>query len=285
MAHVATNPPPEAGRDWIISQDWSAYSAQEHAIWDTLFARQVKMLQGRASKAFLRGLDVLYLSRAGIPEFRELSDRLRKLTGWTVVAVPGLVPDAVFFGHLANRRFVAGRFIRGLDQLDYLKEPDIFHDVFGHVPMLSNPFFADYMQAYGVGGLRALRLGALEKLARLYWYTVEFGLIREENRLKLYGSGIVSSFGEAIFALDDPSPHRIGFDLERVMRTRYRIDDYQQSYFAIDSFEKLRHQTADADFAPLYRRLDALPDIAPDILLPSDQVIRCGSQQRINARG
>ena len=187
------------------------------------------MLEGRVTQAFLRGLNVLRLSKAGIPDFCELSERLHKLTGWQVVAVPGLVPDRVFFEHLANRRFVAGRFIRRPDQLDYLEEPDVFHDVFGHVPLLSDPVFADYMQAYGQGGLRALEFGALEKLARLYWYTVEFGLIREKGSLKLYGSGIASSFGESVFALDDPSPNRLGFDLERVMRTRYRIDDYQQS--------------------------------------------------------
>jgi phenylalanine-4-hydroxylase len=207
-----------------------------------------------------------------------LSQRLHKLTGWQVVAVPGLVPDAVFFEHLANRRFVAGRFIRKPEQLDYLEEPDVFHDVFGHVPLLADPAFADYMQAYGQGGLRALGFHALEKLARLYWYTVEFGLIRETSGLKVYGAGIVSSFGESVFALEDPSPNRLQFELERVMRTRYRIDDYQQSYFVIDSFADLRHQTADADFAPLYARLEKLPDIAPDAVLSSDRVLHRGTQ-------
>lgn len=264
--------------DWTIPQDWNSYTAQEHAVWDTLFARQSRMLEGRTTQAFLRGMDVLRLSRPGIPNFEELSERLTDLTGWRVVAVPGLVPDEVFFEHLANRRFVVGRFIRKPEELDYLQEPDVFHDLFGHVPLLSNPAFADYMQAYGEGGLRALKFGALEKLARLYWYTVEFGLIREQGALKLYGAGIVSSFGESIFALDDPSPNRIAFDLERVMRTDYRIDDYQQSYFVIDSFEELRHQTADADFAPLYRRLKDQPDIAPDAILPQDRLIHRGTQ-------
>jgi phenylalanine-4-hydroxylase len=283
MATSAVNPPPNAGRDWTVPQEWDAYTANEHAMWDQLFARQAMMLEGRASEVFLRGLDVLHLSRPGIPDFRELSERLEKLTGWTVVAVPGLVPDAVFFEHLANRRFVAGRFLRKPAQIDYIQEPDVFHDVFGHVPLLSNPFFADYMQAYGVGGLRALQFNALEKLARLYWYTVEFGLIRERSRIRLYGSGIVSSFAEAVFALDDPSPHHIQFDLERVMRTRYRIDDYQRSYFVIDSFEDLRHQTADVDFAPLYRQLQTLTDISPEAVLSSDQIIRRGTQTRTMA--
>jgi phenylalanine-4-hydroxylase len=276
---MSAAPPPGARSDWTIAQAWDSYSAAEHGVWDTLFARQAAMLEGRVSDAFLRGLDVLRLSKAGIPDFAELSERLMALTGWQVVAVPGLVPDDVFFDHLANRRFVAGRFIRRPDQLDYLEEPDVFHDVFGHVPLLSDPAFADYMQAYGMGGQRAIQFGALEKLARLYWYTVEFGLISQLGALKLYGAGIVSSFAESVFALDDPSPNRIAFDLERIMRTDYRIDDYQQSYFVIDSFEELRHQTADADFAPLYARLAGQPDIAPDALLPEDRVLNRGTQR------
>ena len=266
-------PPTGAHSDWTIPQDWGGYSAAEHAVWDRLFARQSKMLQGRVTDAFLKGLEVLRLSKPGIPNFAELSRQLSALTGWSVVAVPGLVPDAVFFEHLANRRFVAGRFIRRPDQLDYLQEPDVFHDLFGHVPLLSDPAFADYMQAYGAGGLKAMRFGALHKLARLYWYTVEFGLIREHGRLKLYGSGIVSSFGESVYALDDPRPRRIDFDLERVMRTNYKIDSYQETYFVIDGFEQLRRQTADADFAPIYRRLAGLSDIEPSELLPSDRLI------------
>jgi len=272
--------PPSAADDWTIPQDWASYSENEHRVWDRLFARQIGMLQSRASTAFLNGLESLSLSRAGIPDFADLSERLHRLTGWRVVAVPGLVPDEVFFDHLANRRFVAGRFIRKPEQLDYLEEPDVFHDVFGHVPLLADPVFADYMQAYGLGGLRALNFHSLEKLARLYWYTVEFGLIRENGALKLYGSGIVSSFGESMFALEDSSPNRIGFDLERVMRTQYRIDDYQQSYFVIDSFDDLLHRTRDADFAPVYARLENLPDIAPDAILVEDRVIHRGTQER-----
>ena len=280
---AANAKPPEAATDWTIPQDWASYSDSEHRVWDKLFARQIGMLRDRASAAFLNGLESLSLSRGGIPNFVELSARLHRLTGWRVVAVPGLVPDEVFFDHLANRRFVAGRFIRKPEQLDYLQEPDVFHDVFGHVPLLADPIFADYMQAYGMGGLRALNFHSLEKLARLYWYTVEFGLIRESGVLKLYGAGIVSSFSESVFALEDPSPNRIGFDLERVMRTQYRIDDYQQSYFVIDSFGDLLHRTRDADFAPVYARLQDLPDIAPDALLAQDRVIHSGTQARAYA--
>jgi phenylalanine-4-hydroxylase len=277
-------PPSGAAPDWTVDQAWSDYTAGEHATWDLLFERQSGMLAGRVTPAFLKGLEVLRLSRRGIPDFAELSQRLHALTGWTVVAVPGLVPEAVFFEHLAQRRFVAGRFIRRPDQLNYLQEPDVFHDVFGHVPLLADPVFADYMQAYGAGGLRSLRLGALDKLARLYWYTVEFGLIRESGGLRIYGAGIVSSYAESLYALDDASPHRIGFDLRRVMRTRYRIDDYQQNYFVIDSFEDLLRQTLDADFAPLYAELETLPDIEIDTILPGDRVITLGTQAYARAR-
>jgi phenylalanine-4-hydroxylase len=228
----------------------------------------------------MRGIDVLRLSRQGVPDFDELNERLRKLTGWTVVAVPGLVPDAVFFEHMANRRFVAGRFIRTPDQLDYLQEPDVFHDVFGHVPLLADPVFADYMQAYGEGGLRSLEFGSLEKLARLYWYTVEFGLIREAGGLRIYGAGIVSSFGESVFALDDMSPNRIAFDLKRVMRTKYRIDDFQQTYFVIDSFRDLLDRTLNTDFAPLYRELEGAADLEPGAVIVEDVLLSRGVQGR-----
>ena len=270
--------------DWTVPQDWAHYTPEEHATWDTLFARQAKLLPGRASDAYLRGLDVLKLSKPGIPDFEELSERLMKLTGWQVVAVPGLVPDDVFFDHMANRRFVAGNFIRRPDQLDYLQEPDVFHDVFGHVPMLADPVFADYLEAYGRGGLRAMEHDALKYLGRLYWYTVEFGLIAEPEGLRIYGSGIVSSFAESKFALDDPSPHRIAFDMKRVMRTEYRIDDFQQNYFVITSFEDLLRQTVETDFAPLYEELHALPDVPVAEVLPEDRLLSEGTQAYAKAK-
>jgi phenylalanine-4-hydroxylase len=269
--------PDSAAGDWTIPQDWARYTAAEHAMWDRLFARQVGLLRTRVAPEFLAGLDALQLTRPGIPDFERLSERLMEATGWRVLAVPGLIPDEAFFDHLANRRFVAGNFIRTPEQIDYLQEPDVFHDVFGHVPLLALHEFADYMQAYGRGGQRAARLGAIERLSRLYWYTVEFGLVRSGDGFKIYGSGIVSSHGETIFALDDPSPHRIGFDLRRVMRTRYRIDDYQQSYFVIDSFEDLKRQTQETDFAPIYEQLSAMPDIEPSEILPEDRVYTRGT--------
>lgn len=278
FTHVHETPPPGAAADWTISQDWDAFTAGEHAMWDRLFARQSEMLPGRASEAFLRGIDVLKLEKPGIPDYRELNARLMAATGWQVVAVPGLVPDEVFFDHLANRRFPAGNFIRTPEQLDYLQEPDVFHDVFGHVPMLADPVFADYMVAYGEGGLRSLKFDALKQLARLYWYTVEFGLIREAGGLRIYGAGIVSSYAESVFALDSESPNRIGFDLARVMRTDYRIDDFQQNYFVIDSLDQLLDTTVNTDFAPLYTANAALPPIPIADILPGDEVVTRGTQ-------
>lgn len=284
FTHVHDTPPPGAAADWTISQDWDAFTVDEHAMWDRLFARQSEMLPGRAADAFLRGIDVLKLEKPGIPDYRELNARLMAATGWQVVAVPGLVPDDVFFDHLANRRFPAGNFIRTPQQLDYLQEPDVFHDVFGHVPMLADPVFADYMVAYGEGGLRSLQFDALKQLARLYWYTVEFGLIRESGGLRIYGAGIVSSYAESVFALDLDSPNRIGFDLARVMRTDYRIDDFQQNYFVIDSLDQLLDTTVNTDFAPLYAANAALPPIPIADILPDDTVITRGTQDYAAAK-
>lgn len=261
---------PEAAPDFTIEQDWQGYRADQHAIWRLLFERQQKLLAGRACPEYLDGLGRLGVAAHGIPDFRRLSDALDRATGWRIVAVPGLVPDAVFFGHLAHRRFPSTCFIRGRDQLDYLEEPDIFHDICGHVPLLMNPVFADYMQAYGEGGLKALGLGHLDRLARLYWYTVEFGLIATPAGLRIYGSGILSSAGESVYCLDDPRPNRLGFDLRRVMRTRYHIDRYQDTYFVIDDFAQLFAATR-PDFTPIYREIAALRDLEPGQVLAADR--------------
>lgn len=271
------SPPPGARPDWTIDQRWDRYGDADHAVWVELYERQAALLPGRACDPFLRGLEALDLHGEGIPDFGRVNEDLRRLTGWTVVAAPGLVPDAVFFDHLAHRRFPAGRFIRKAGELDYLQEPDVFHDVFGHVPMLTDPTFADYMQAYGEGGLRALGLGRLHNLARLYWYTVEFGLLQTQQGLRIYGAGIVSSRTETIFALEDASPNRLGFDLERVMRTPYRIDDFQQTYFVAPSLEALRDATLQ-DFSGLYARLACAGDLAEDSVLQTDRVLTRGTQ-------
>ncbi|MDP9899888.1 phenylalanine 4-monooxygenase [Variovorax ginsengisoli] len=269
--------------DWTIDQGWSNYTPAEHAVWKTLFERQTKLLPGRACDEFVEGMKNLPIGADRIPDFLELSEVLMQRTGWQVVAVPGLVPDEVFFEHLANRRFPAGNFIRKPHELDYLEEPDVFHDVFGHVPMLMNPSIADYIQAYGVGGLRAKKLGMLDKLARVYWYTVEFGLIQQKDGLRIYGAGIASSRTESVFSLDDPSPNRIAFDLERVMRTHYRIDDFQESYFVIDSLAELL-DLATIDFAPLYERIAGQPEYQPGDVLPTDRVITRGTGRYHDAK-
>lgn len=269
--------------DYTIDQGWDAYTAEDHAVWRTLFQRQAKLLPGRATPAFLDGLDDLSMAADGIPDFHRLSDALGRRTGWEIVAVPGLVPDAVFFEHLANRRFPAANWVRKPEEMDYLEEPDVFHDVFGHVPLLINPVFADYMEAYGKAGLAALDQGALHHLARLYWYTVEFGLIETPQGLQIYGAGIVSSKGESIFCLDDPSPNRVGFDLARVMQTRYRIDDYQETYFVVDSFETL-FEIAGRDLSALYRSLAGKPDYRPGDLLPDDRILTRGTGVYHSAR-
>jgi phenylalanine-4-hydroxylase len=270
MGALPESPSPHS--DFVIDQDWAGYSRADHAIWRALFERQCALLPGRACREYLAGLEGLGVAADGIPDFGRLSDILDRATGWRIVAVPGLVPDDIFFEHLAHRRFPATNWIRGPERMDYLQEPDVFHDVFGHVPVLMDPVFADYMQAYGRGGLKALRLGALDKLARLYWYTVEFGLIRTAEGLRIYGSGIVSSRSETRYCLESPKPKRIAFDLMRIMRTEYRIDDFQEGYFVIDGFEQLFEATR-PDFTPYYAALERLPTVKPGAVLPEDRLI------------
>lgn len=270
--------------DFMIDQAWETYSAEEHDRWDRLFRRQKDVTKGRACTTALQAMSQLELSPTGIPHMGRLSDRLEKLTGWRVVPVAELVPDEIFFDHLANRRFPAGAFIRPEAEFDYLQEPDIFHDIFGHVPMLANPVFADFMEAYGKGGQRAMRLGQLHNLARLYWYTVEFGLIREDDGLRIYGAGILSSPQETVFALEDDSPNRIGFDVQRLMRTKYIIDDFQQTYFVVDSFEALL-DTCYRDFGTVYADVKGLPDYEAHEIAPDDEVIHRGTHAYFDQGG
>ena len=272
-----------ANADWTIDQGWDRYTAAEHATWRTLFERQSQLLPGRACDEFVAGMRDLPIGPDQIPDFRRLSDVLMQRTGWQVVAVPGLVPDEVFFEHLANRRFPAGHFIRRPHELDYLEEPDVFHDVFGHVPMLMNPAIADFIQAYGQGGLRAQGLGNLAQLARVYWYTIEFGLLQQADGLRIYGAGIASSFTETVFSLDSPSPHRIRLNLERLMRTNYRIDDFQESYFVIRDLDELLEFTQ-IDFAPLYRRAAEGRELQPGDVLPEDGVFHRGDGSHHRAK-
>ena len=262
----------------VVDQPWDSYSATDHRVWRELYSRQRELLPGRASEAFLAAQDAMGMSREGIPRFADLNTILREATGWTLVGVEGLLPELDFFDHLASRRFPVTWWIRRPDQIEYIEEPDLFHDLFGHVPLLMNPVFANYLQVFGLAGVKAHGLGpdALMCLARLYWYTVEFGLIQERDGLRIYGSGIVSSAGESIHSLDSAAPNRIGFDLERIMRTRYRIDTYQQTYFVIDSFEQLIEQTVQ-DFAPLYARLATQASWPAGKVLDTDLVLQRGS--------
>jgi len=269
--------------DYTIDQDWPSYSAAEHDRWDRLFKRSQAVLHERACDEFTAMMHTLKLSESGIPDMERLSDRLERVTGWRVVPVAELVPDDVFFNHLANRRFPAGAFIRSEQEMDYLEEPDVFHDVFGHVPLLANPIYSNFMQAYGKGGQRAISLGRLPNLARLYWYTVEFGLIRTPAGLRIFGAGIMSSTTESVFALESQSPNRIAFDLDRVMRTRYLIDDFQQTYFVIESFEKLLDDCYQ-DFAPIYERMGSATDIEPDQVLDGDDVVTRGTLAYFNEK-
>lgn len=262
----------------IVEQPWDDYSADDHATWATLYARQREVLAGRASDEFIQAQDAMGMTPDRIPRFAELNEVLRDATGWTLVGVEGLLPELDFFDHLANRRFPVTWWIRRPHQVDYIEEPDLFHDLFGHVPLLMNPVFADYMEAYGRGGVKAHDIGAeaLQNLTRLYWYTVEFGLIREAGALRIYGSGIVSSKGESLHSLESAAPNRIGFDLARIMRTRYRIDTYQKTYFVIDSFEQLMEATR-PDFTPIYARLAQQDSIPAGTVLDSDRVFTRGT--------
>ena len=260
--------------DYTVEQPYEQYTEAEQARWRFLYDRQRKLLPGYAAEAFIDGLEALNAG-AAIPRLEDANKVLAAATGWELVAVPGLIPDGVFFDHLANRRFPVSWWMRCEDELDYLVEPDIFHDFFGHVPLLSNPVFADYMRKYGEGGPKAIECGATDMLARLYWYIVEFGLIRTPEGLRAFGAGMLSSKGETIYSVEDPTPNRIAFDLERVLNTAYMVDDYQKTYFVIDSFEQL-FEICDRDFTPYYERGAGKDPIDPERVLPGDGVINRG---------
>ena len=251
-----------AGADYTCAQDYARYTSADHDTYRRLYERQSALLPGLASDAFIAALPSLG-ARDQIPRFEDINERLQRATGWEIVTVPGLIPEVPFFTLLANRKFPVTDWIRTPEEFDYVVEPDIFHDLFGHVPLLFNPVFADYVQRYGQGGLKAAELGACEMLSRLYWYTIEFGLIRESKGLRAYGAGILSSPGELPYSVQSPLPQRLPLVLERTMRTRYKIDSFQQTYFVIDSFDQLFDMTA-ADFSPIYQQLQGLPELAAD---------------------
>jgi phenylalanine-4-hydroxylase len=257
--------------DYTVDQNYEDYTEADQDRWRRLYQRQIQLVPGRACDEYVEALQGLDYA-GGIPRFETVTAQLEAATGWRLVAVPGLVPDLVFFDHLAHRRFPVTRWIREEPEFDYIVEPDIFHDFFGHVPMLFTPVFADYMEAYGKGGLKAGGLGALKWLARLYWYTVEFGLISTSAGLRNYGAGILSSPSEIDHAVRSPKPRRVAFDLRRVMRSLYRIDAFQETYFVIESFDQLFEATA-PDFTPLYRELETLEDLPANAALPEDRLV------------
>ena len=250
-----------AALDYSVEQDWGAYTAEQHALFRRLFERQSKLVPRYACAEWIAAIAALDAGR-GIPEFEEVSKKLARATGWRIAAVPGLIPDDAFFTHLANRRFPVTVWLRDPGEFDYIVEPDVFHDFFGHVPLLFDPVYADHLHEYGKGGLKAMRLDAVPMLARLYWYTIEFGLMSTPAGVRAYGSGLLSSGGELAYCVDDARPRRLRFDLERMLRTDYLIDRFQATYFVIDSFEQLMRDTA-PDFAPIYARLRELPALEP----------------------
>lgn len=258
--------------DYTVIQDYSRYTGAEQDLWKRLYARQSAQVPRYACEEFIDILSALNFG-AGIPHFDEINAKLFPATRWTLVAVPGLIPDDVFFTHLANRRFPVSVWLRNPEEFDYIVEPDIFHDFFGHVPLLFNPVFADYLEAYGKGGVKAKGLNALDYLARLYWYTVEFGLIRTPKGLKTYGAGILSSGGELPYCIENPKPNRIEFDLLRVMRSLYKIDTFQETYFVIENFKELFDATA-PDFTPYYAELRQRKDIAANAIIPEDKLVK-----------
>jgi len=261
--HIFDAPPEGVAANWTMPQNWAAFTAEQHETWRTLFDQQSVALDGYACRSFLDGLDILRKLKPGVPDFAELNALLKPASGWEVLAVPGWIPNEPFFEHLANKRFPAANFVRPPEQIAYSEEPDMFHDIFGHIPMLTDPAFSDFLVAYGEAGLRAEKLGASDFLGRLWLYTVEFGLVVEDGELRAFGGGLMSSLAETLSALTSHEPQRIWLDIERVMRTRYNFDEYQQTYFVVGGFEDLLRATEETDFASIYRKNAGEPALEP----------------------
>jgi phenylalanine-4-hydroxylase len=250
----------QARPDYTCDQQWGIYTEAEHELYRLLYQRQSTQLAGLACEEFIYALQQLGAPDK-IPKFEDINARLSPVTGWQIVAVPGLIPEEAFFALLAKRQFPVTHWIRRPEEIDYVVEPDVFHDLYGHVPLLFNPVLADYMQAYGAGGLKASQLKSCEQLSRLYWYTVEFGLIHTPAGLRAYGAGILSSRGELAYSVQSDKPLRVPFDLKRMMRSRYKIDSYQATYFVINSFQQLFEATG-VDFTPIYQEITGKPEFS-----------------------
>lgn len=269
-SHIFDTPPDGVASDWTMPQNWGAFTPEQHATWRILFDQQAAALEGYACRSFIEGLDILRRLQPGVPDFAELNAVLKPATGWEVVAVPGWIPNQAFFEHLANKRFPAANFVRPPEQIGYSEEPDMFHDVFGHVPMLTNPAFSDFLVAYGQAGLRAEKLGASDFLGRLWLYTTEFGLVLEDGELRAFGGGLLSSYAETVRALTSAEPRRIWLDIERVMRTKYHFDTFQRIYFVVEGFEALLRATEETDFAHIYATIAGAPPLEPEDAFPGD---------------
>lgn len=273
VVYGATDRPPRgnyarARDDYTCDQDYDAYTETDHDTYRRLYERQEALLPGLACDEFIAALPNLG-AKDRIPRFEDINLRLQAATGWTIVTVPGLIPEVPFFTLLANRQFPVTDWIRTPQEFDYVVEPDVFHDLFGHVPLLFNPVFSDFVQRYGQGALKAHQLGVCEQLSRLYWYTIEFGLVKQADGLRAYGAGILSSSGELNYAVTSPTPQRVALNVQRVMRTRYKLDTYQQTYFVIDSVAQLLELTA-PDFTPHYDAIRDLPEIAANQPMDND---------------
>lgn len=250
------------------------YSDEENSVWATLYARQLPVVEPRACQAYLDGLDVLKLPQDRVPQCKDVSAALSKATGWSVVPVEALISFEEFFNLLATRRFPAASFIRIREELDYLQEPDIFHEVFGHCPLLTHPDFAKFTEAFGKIGLKANSKDRA-RLARLYWFTAEFGLIGD----KIYGSGILSSKSETIYAAESPDPQRLPFDMLTALRTPYRYDIIQTLYYVIDDFKTL-YEMVEHDLLGLLKQAKSMGDIerslaAPEIIHDDNDMRSC----------
>lgn len=273
-SHVFETPPEGVAEDWTMPQNWEQFTATDHARWSEFAAKQTKALEGLACDAFLEGVRALELDRLGVPCFDEWNERLKAVTGWEVVAVPGVIPNEPFFKMLTERRFPVANFLRKGPSFEYNDEPDMFHDVYGHMPMFIDPTFGEFMTAYGRAGMRAEKLGMSDWLGRLYLHTVEFGLIRggaDGGELRAYGAGLMSSHAESVHALTSDKPRRLEFDLPRLMRTDWPFDTFQPTYFVIDSFEALLEEMETTSLKHVYNEVKDLPLIPIGEASPTDQ--------------
>lgn len=230
-----------------LTQEYDAYTEEDRKVWKTLFNRQINQLHDLADESYLKGIEAIGFQADTIPDFKEVNARLKSLTGWEIVVVPGIIDQFNFFTMLANKQFPSSTWLRSMEELDYLSEPDMFHDAFGHMPLLTNSIFCDFFHQIGLIGVKYLdHPNIIEMIGRVYWFTVEFGLINSANQLKIYGAGILSSIGETKFSLSSV-PNRVPFDIIEIMNTDFDNTKIQEKYFVIDSFNQLLNSIVDME--------------------------------------